>query len=443
MTPTHERVCIIGAGPVGLGVARALSDAGVPYDHLEATDHVGGNWAHGVYETAHIISSRKTTEYADWPMPSDWPDFPGADLMCRYYNDYADAHGLRERITFESPVTRVEPDEQGWLVTAGQRSPTRYKAVAVCNGHHWDTILPEWTRDFEGQVLHSKQYKRPEQLAGKRILAVGGGNSGCDLLVEASRVGARADWSLRRGYHFLPKTLLGVPTVELMKPWMPVWAQRILVRSLVRLTVGRYERYGLPEPDHRLFDAHPTLTNEMFHALSHGRATVRPDVQRVQGQTVHFVDGTSQEYDLIACGTGYRVSFPFLPQGLVPIQGKTPQVLGGMLVPGQRHLYIVGAFQPRYGLGPLVTPAARLLAHWVQLQDTLDVPLADALVALGQRPPDTHLVDPHAAIRQMRRAMKMDRVIRLGARRVKPSSASAVSSAPSPRPPRPAASPPA
>jgi len=403
---------IVGAGPVGLAVAKALAEAGEPYEHVEATDHVGGNWAHGVYETAHIISSRRTTEYPDWPMPVDYPDFPSAHQMRSYYDRFADHFGLRASIRFDERVERAAPiPGGGWRVTttAGQ---VDHRALIVCNGHHWDKILPPWTNDFSGQVLHSKDYHRPDQLRGHRVLVVGGGNSGCDLASEAARVGAFAAWSLRRGYHFLPKSFAGIPTVELIHPLMPIWVQRLALKGVVRLKIGRYERYGLPAPDHRVFEEHPTINDDVFAHLEHGRLHVRPDVARVDGDAVTFSDGRTERFDLIACGTGYRVSFPFLPPGTVEIRGKTPQVLGGMAVSGAPDLYVIGAFQPRYGLGPLVRPSATLLARWIRLQRDLPVPLADALAAAGQRPPTTHLVDPHAAMRQLRRAHHLDPVLR-------------------------------
>lgn len=409
---------IVGAGPVGLAVAKALSEKGIPYEQVEATDHVGGNWAHGVYETAHIISSRKTTEYPDWPMPEHYPDFPSAAQMCAYYNAFAEHFGLMERIRFNEEVLACEPTASGgWRVRTSQ-SEQVYAGLIVCNGHHWDRILPDWTSDFSGEILHSKDYKRPEQLKGKRILVVGGGNSGCDLASEAARVGRTAAWSLRRGYHFLPKTFLGVPTVEMIHPLMPIWSQRIALWAIVRLKFGSYQHYGLPEPDHRIFDEHPTINDDVFHYLSHGRLHPRPDVASVEGDLVHFADGTRERFDLIACGTGFRVTFPFLPEGTVEIQGKTPQVLAGMIVPGSPNLYVVGAFQPRYGLGPLVRPSATLLARWVQLQAEIGVPLYEVLKAAGLKPPTTHLVDPHAAMRQLRRAHRLDAILRRIARRI-------------------------
>src|SRR4051794_38409397 len=102
----ERRYCIIGAGYAGNGIAKALKDAGILYDQLERNDYVGGNWADGVYDSTHIISSRDSTEYADFEMPRDYPDFPSRDQVIAYLNDYVDHFGLRENIEFGSEVVR-------------------------------------------------------------------------------------------------------------------------------------------------------------------------------------------------------------------------------------------------------------------------------------------------------------------------------------------------
>ena len=417
---TRSQLLVIGAGPTGLAMSKALGEAGVEHVVAEATDHVGGNWAHGVYETAHIISSKATTEYPDWPMPADYPDFPSGAQMKAYYEAFAEACGLLERIRFSSPVADVRPVEGGWSASVGGVEEV-FKGVVVCNGHHWSRVFPDWVEQARAagvEVLHSKDYKRPDQLRGKRVLVLGGGNSGCDIVSEAARVAAGADWSLRRGYWMMPKTLFGRPTVELMNPWMPVWAQRLMIRAMLRVVVGRYADYGLPEPDHRIFEAHPTVSTEVFHYLKHGRITPRPDVAGVDEQGVRFADGTRAAYDLIVCATGYHVDLPMLPEGMLQVVGKTPQVYGGMLLREHRHLYVMGGFQVRYGIGPLLRPLGLMLADWVQLQDQLELPLGEVLHRLGDRPPTTHLAGPHAAIRKMWLGRKMVPWLRWRGRRM-------------------------
>jgi cation diffusion facilitator CzcD-associated flavoprotein CzcO len=255
--------------------------------------------------------------------------------------------------------------------------------------------------------MHSKEYKRPDVLANQRVLVIGGGNSACDIAVEAARVGLSSHISLRRGYWFMPKTMLGVPTVELMRPWLPGPAQRAFVRTMVRLVVGRYERYGLQHPDHAPFEHHPTINSELLHQIRHGRITPHPDIARFDGKDAVFVDGTRETFDLVVAATGYHVSLPFLDDGIVAFKNGIPQLVAGVLAPGFKNLYVFGTGQPRYGAGPLITEGARVLCAMIDAERELAGPLADVFVRLGARPPTSHLQDPHAALRQMRVARRV------------------------------------
>jgi hypothetical protein len=199
---------------------------------------------------------------------------------------------------------------------------------------------------------------------------------------------------------------------------VPVPVQRALMKALLRLTVGSYARYGLPEPDHELFEAHPTVSSQIFDVLAHGKIRVRPDVEAASGDTVRFRDGSTGTYDMIACGTGFDLAFPFLPEGMVPVEGKVAALYGGMTRPAWRHLWVLGTTQPRYGLGPLVRPAAVLLAKLIQLQDEVEVPLGAVLEALGERPATTHLQDPMEVLRRIRRAERALPLVRWRARRM-------------------------
>jgi cation diffusion facilitator CzcD-associated flavoprotein CzcO len=291
-----------------------------------------------------------------------------------------------------------------WEVELGNGEKRIYKGVIVCSGHHWDKRFPNYAGKFTGEYIHSKDYKNPQQLADKRVLVIGGGNSACDVASEAARVGRSSDLSLRRGYWFLPKVLFGVPIPELVPGWVPVSVQRLFLRLVLKIAVGKYENYGLPKPEHRIFEAHPTLNNEILHYVKHGRIRPRPDVAKFEGRRVVFVDGSSAEFDMVVCGTGFNLSFPFLPPGVVPVEGKNALLYAGCTLPDYKNLYIVGTPQVRYGFGPLITPAAALLCRLINLQDQMELPIGLVLKESGARLPTTHLVDPHKALRQMRYA---------------------------------------
>ncbi|MEM9137182.1 MAG: NAD(P)/FAD-dependent oxidoreductase, partial [Cyanobacteria bacterium P01_F01_bin.42] len=261
---TQHKQLIIGAGFVGLGMAQSLKAAGVPYDQVDASDDIGGNWHHGVYSTAHIISSKKITQFTQFPMPEHYPPFPSAQNMVDYIQQFADHYGLREHIRLRCKVTLVRPvADSRWEVTFETGETYIYKGVVLCNGHHWCKRFPELKGEFSGPILHSKDYRHPDQLRDKRVLVIGGGNSACDIAAEAARVGSRSVLSLRESVWFIPKSFAGIPTANLSRLWTPEWLQRLVVHLVIRLTFGPHESYGLPKPKHQLFKKHPTLNNEV------------------------------------------------------------------------------------------------------------------------------------------------------------------------------------
>ncbi len=412
MAESREKMAIIGAGPVGLGMAKALKVHGIPYDQFEADDDIGGNWYHGVYSTTHTISSRNVTQYPEYPMPAQYPDYPSRDQVLAYLRDYARHFALADNIAFKTKVVMARPRaDQLWDVTLASGETRTYKGLVVSNGHDWSRRYPEYPGVFTGEFIHSKDYKRPEQLAGRRVLVIGAGNSASDIASEAARVGISSDVSMRRGYWFVPKILFGKPFHEAFPLATPIWLHRLLLRIVLKVAVGDYRRYGLRRPDHKLFTSVPTVSSELLHYLRHGRITPRPDVARFDGSRVEFVDGSSGTYDLVVCATGFNLDFPFLPEGLVPIRRGVAPLYGVVVLPEYRHLYIASAIHPIYGFGPVIAAGGELLVRMIQIQDRLELPLGRVLKACGQKPVSTHLVHPAAALREMRWARRILPVI--------------------------------
>lgn len=403
---TSERHLVIGAGPVGLAMGAALKHRGIPFDIVDAGSGVGGNWLHGVYRSAHIVSSKKATEYADYPMPDDFPDFPSADQMLSYLNAFARDRGLLPECEFNKSVASVVPEDAShWTVTFADGETRTYKGVVVCNGHHWDKRYPELRGTFAGEILHSKDYRDVSQVQGKRVLVIGGGNSGVDMACDAGRFGESCDISLKSGYWYLPKTFLGRPLTDVPIWRLPIFMQRAILKTIVKLTIGDYRRYGLERPTHKLFDRHPAFGTDLLSAIRLGRVKPRPAIDHVDGNTVTFVDGSTGTYDLIIAATGFHASYPFLPEGLIAVKDNVVQVYGGAFPAGIRGLYIVGWAQARNGFGRLVTPLSDLYARMIAMQDELEFPIGTLMEqSFTQRLPTTHLVDPEKSRREIRLA---------------------------------------
>ena len=209
----------------------------------------------------------------------------------------------------------------------GSEETNRYRAVLVANGHHWDPRWPEpafpGSDEFSGEQIHVHHYREPDVLPGKRVLVLGIGNSAVDVAVESSRIADATFIAMRRGAYVLPKYINGKPIDETSNPFismLPLPVQRFFVnRALGIAAAADMTAYGLPKPDHKLFEAHPTVSSELLPRLGHGDIEVKPNIDRFSGgRTVRFTDGSEEEIDLVVYCTGYKMTFPFFdPRGLL------------------------------------------------------------------------------------------------------------------------------
>ena len=366
---TNLNYLIIGAGPVGLAHIKALKMAGIPFEAVDEAEDLGGNWHHGVYDTAHIISPRALMEYSDYPMPKSYAEFPSGKQVLAYYNDYAAHFGLREHITFNKKVVYAYPAENNlWQVKFEDGEIKRYKGILVCNGHHWDKRSPifEGKDTFEGEIIHSKDYKNPDQLRGKNVVVVGAGNSACDVASEAARVGASAYLSIRSSAWFLPKLVAGYPLSHYAKNWLPPFVQQKMLKIGIKIMVGDLTRYGLPKPDHDVLTKHPTIGSEALHYIKHGRLIPKKGIARLDRDKVEFVDGSRVKADLIVTATGFHLSYPFLPKELHRVDGAVARVYGRSMLADYKGLYLIGWEQVRGGVGACVPTAADALVAYLK-----------------------------------------------------------------------------
>jgi len=381
--PKSPKIAVIGAGCSGLAAIKVLAENGLTnLVCFEKNDQIGGNWVFtaseshsSVCETTHIISSKWLSHYSDFPMPADYPDYPSHQQVLAYFQAYARKFDLGKYIRFNAEILKAEKIEgERWRLHLNDGPTEEFDCLLVANGHHSAPRHPSWKDDFTGQYLHSHAFKNNKGFEGKRILVVGAGNSGCDCAVETSRVAAQVDISVRTPQYIVPKFFLGKPTDTFAANmlWLPRPVQDVLHKISVRMQVGRYRYYGLPEPDFPPTRSHPTVNSEMLEKIRHGKVHPRPGIARVEGRTVHFTDGSSAEYDTIIAATGYRIRLPFFDKNFIDWEDATnvPLYLR-MFHPEHKSLFFIGLVQPQGSVWPLSEAQTRLVAKVLKGQFSL------------------------------------------------------------------------
>ncbi|XP_071421437.1 flavin-containing monooxygenase 5-like isoform X1 [Pithys albifrons albifrons] len=384
-----QRVAIIGAGASGLCALKCCLDEGLEPTCFERSKDIGGLWRFeehpedgraSIYRSVIINTSKEMMCFSDFPIPEDFPNYMHNSKIMEYFRMYAQHFDLLRHIRFRTSVCRVSkrPDfattGQWEVVTEseGKQEAAVFDAVLVCSGHHTDAHLPLNTfpglEKFEGWYLHSRDYKSPQSFMGKRVVVVGTGNSGIDIAVELSHTAKQVFLSTKRGTWVLHRVAdHGYPCdfsyisrfMYLLQSLLP---QNAANSFLERKLNARFDHtlYNL-KPQHRVFDQHPTVNDDLPNRIISGRVRVKPNIQEFRETSVTFEDGTREDIDAVVFATGYSFSFPFLESCVKVVENQIP-LYKFMFPPDLEKptLAFIGLIQP---LGAIM-PISELQCRW-------------------------------------------------------------------------------
>ena len=419
----ENRVCIVGAGPGGLALARAFKMLGLEFDVFERHSDVGGIWdpnnpGSPMYESAHFISSKTHSYYSDFPMPDEYPDYPSNKQILAYMRSFAATFGLYDHITFNTEVLETAFEDSHWTVRLSTGEQRKYRWLICVTGTTWHPKLPDWANgDFEGEVRHANSYQRMDEFRNKRVLVVGAGNSGCDIACDAALAADNAFISVRRGYHFVPKHIMGKPADVFgdQGPKLPLWLNQKIFGALLHFLNGDLRRFGLPKPDHKVYESHPIMNTQLLHYLGHGDITAKGDVSHLSGHEVVFKDGSREAIDLVLCATGYDWKVPYVDTAHFSWKGGRPENYLHMFSQSNPQLYSLGFTETNGGIYKLFDDMAdmigrAILAHrddpaeWARFQKRLDTYEPDLSGGVNYVASDRHAT--YANIDSMKREYK-------------------------------------
>ena len=199
-------IIVIGAGQAGLAVGYSLRRTPFTWIILDAEPGPGATWRHG-WDSLRLFSPAQWSSLPGWPMPAGSDGTPTRDDVISYFAAYE----ARYALPIQRPV-RVQAVRRGdgALLVESDRGVYRGRAVVSATGTWSKPYIPRYPGQelFRGMQIHSADYRTPDLFAGRRVLIIGGGNSGAQILAEVSQV-AQVTWVTPEPPHFLPDDVDG------------------------------------------------------------------------------------------------------------------------------------------------------------------------------------------------------------------------------------------
>ncbi|KAH9514514.1 Cyclopentanone 1,2-monooxygenase (CPMO) [Bulinus truncatus] len=385
-----KRVAVIGAGASGLVAIKSCLDEGITPVCFERTQNIGGLWRYTdepvdgqgcVMKSTVINTSKEIMAYSDFPIPSEFPIFMHNTHVFQYFKIYAEKFDLLKHINFNIEVLNITKADNfavtgQWEIKYKNKKTDEditeiFDGVLVCSGHHAEKYEPTFPglSQFQGKVLHSHDYRKPEGFGDKRVLIIGIGNSGGDAAVELSRIASQVFLSTRRGTWILNRISDSGYPLDMVVFKRPLNYLMGLAPGLVSKIQKKrvnskidHDVYGLT-PDYDVFQQHPMVNDDLPNRIICGSVKIKTDVKRFTSTGVEFVDGTFEDnIDIVILATGYIFGFPFIDKEIIDVRENRVQLYKYMYPPDleRNTLAVIGCFQPLGAIMPIAEMQCRL-----------------------------------------------------------------------------------
>jgi cation diffusion facilitator CzcD-associated flavoprotein CzcO len=279
---------------------------------LEAGPAVGNSWR-SHYRRLHLHTVKEHSSLPGVPFPTDAPRYPSRDHVVAYLDAYAAQFGIVPRTG--EPVRRIGFVD-GTLTVESADSVHRARIVVVATGLNRvpnPDRLPDQAA-FEGPVVQAGRYQDGAPYTGRRVLVVGGGNTGAEIALDLAEHGATPTLSIRTPVNIVPRDFLGMPAqvTSLRMRSLPLALRDRIGRLASWLTFGDLSRYGLPRPalgpisSVLLRGRIPIIDVGTVDAIKRGAIAVKPGVARCTARGAIFADGSAELFDAVITATGYQ-----------------------------------------------------------------------------------------------------------------------------------------
>ncbi len=306
---------IIGAGPAGMGIAGRLRKRGIDFEMIEQSQHVGNAWHHH-YDRLHLHTVKQLSNLPHLPFPDDFPLYVPRERLVDYFNQYAKHFKLKPH--FGQSVTNVKKEGGSWLTTTKNGTQFQSKNVIIATGVNRVPNIPNWPgqEQFQGTIIHAKNYKNATPFKGKKVLVVGMGNTGAELALDLSENDCETYISVRGPVSIVPRDLNGRPvqltSIQLAK--IPFGIGDWLGNFIRGIYLGDLRKYGLnapklaPAQQLKLTGKTPVVDIGTVAQIKAGKIKVMPEMDTFDVSGVVFKNGERKTIDAVILATGYKAN---------------------------------------------------------------------------------------------------------------------------------------
>lgn len=340
---------IIGAGPAGLAVAGRMRKQGVGFEVLESSKKIANRWHHH-YDRLLLHTVKQLSHLPHLEFPEDYPTYVPREQLVKYYENYAKHFDIKPQ--FDEKIVSIKLENEGWEVISERGKKFVAKNVIIATGTNRIPYVPVFKNqeEFQGNIVHSINYKNAEPFLNKKVLVVGMGNTGAELALDLSENNIDVTLAVRSPIAIVPRDVNGRPVQLTAKTLakIPFGIGDWLGTQIRKMIIGDLTKYGVPlskqHPVAQLRETGKTPVIDLGTVahIKNGRIKIVGKIDCFFEKGVQFENGEKHEFDSIILATGYRAKVEdFLENG--------KEVLDKYSVPKQpigegefKGLYFVG-----------------------------------------------------------------------------------------------------
>ncbi|MGH7584150.1 MAG: flavin-containing monooxygenase [Gemmatimonadales bacterium] len=360
---------VVGGGPAGVAATKELVRRRVDVVCFEASDDLAPHWrlsapgtSSPVYESLRLNNSRGRMRFRESAMPTSTGTYPSYIQFRQYLREIVRRSKLEESFRYSMRVDKISQIQGRWILEVGNGGRHVTDHLVVATGLNWKAIMPYLLDQFDGDRIHSSAYRSPDRFAGRRVMVLGCGNSGAEIASELAFTARKTIVAVPKGFHIVPRRVLGVPSDRLDGPLLARLPYRLRdgMHTLAVLpTRIRAARAGIPKPRLTFLRGPWVISSEILRNLENGSVVRMPWPVRFDGGRAIFEGGQELEIDAVVAATGYEPGFPEMPVEPA-ITRHANECYHKMIDPRLPNVYFIGFVLP---LGALL-PTVEIQSEW-------------------------------------------------------------------------------